>query len=128
RFLRGLAWAREGIDVELFVHPGLVEVAGPRMHMRPHVGLPLLQVEQPHFTGWRRIVKRVTDVVLTSAGLVVIAPLLAVIALVVKLGDGGPVLFRQTRVGIDGRTFTMLKFRSMRVDAEERLAELRASN
>lgn len=127
-FLRGLAWSLEGIDVELFVHPGLVEVAGPRMHMHPHVGLPLLQVEQPHFTGWRRIIKRVTDVVLTSVGLVLIAPLLAMIALVVKMGDGGPVLFRQTRVGIDGRTFTMLKFRSMRVDAEERLAELQAAN
>lgn len=127
-FLRSLAWSLEGINVELFVHPGLVEVAGPRMHMRPHVGLPLLQVEQPHFTGWRRIVKRGTDVVLTAAGLVAIAPVLAVIAALVKLGDGGPVLFRQTRVGIDGRTFTMLKFRSMRVDAEERLAALQALN
>lgn len=127
-FLRGLAWSLEGVDVELFVHPGLVEVAGPRMHMRPHVGLPLLQVEQPHFTGWRRIVKRVTDVVLTGAGLLLISPVLGLIALLVKLGDRGPVLFRQTRVGIDGKVFTMLKFRSMRVDAEERLAALQVLN
>lgn len=127
-FLRTLTWSLEGIDVELFVHPGLVEVAGPRMHMRAHVGLPLLQIEQPHFTGWRRIVKRGTDLVLTSLGLVLIAPLLAVIAILIKVGDGGPVFFRQTRVGINGETFTMMKFRSMRVDAEERLAALQALN
>ena len=53
-YLRELSWALEGAPVELLVHPGLIEVAGPRMHIRPYVGLPLLHVEQPHFTGWRR--------------------------------------------------------------------------
>ena len=53
-YLRELSWALEGPPVELLVHPGLIEVAGPRMHIRPYVGLPLLHVEQPHFTGWRR--------------------------------------------------------------------------
>jgi exopolysaccharide biosynthesis polyprenyl glycosylphosphotransferase len=127
-YLRELAWSLESAKVELLVHPGLIEVAGPRMHIRPHVGLPLLHVEQPHFTGWRRIVKRAADLVLTGLGLLVISPLLLLIAAAVKLGDGGPVVFRQTRVGLDGSTFTMYKFRSMRVDAEARLAELRASN
>ncbi len=127
-YLRELSWALEGVGVELFVHPGLVEVAGPRMHIRPYVGLPLLHVEQPHFTGWRRLLKRATDLGLTSVGLVVIAPVLAVIALAVKMSDGGPVIFRQTRVGLDGTTFTMLKFRSMHIDAESKLAELRAQN
>jgi exopolysaccharide biosynthesis polyprenyl glycosylphosphotransferase len=125
-YLRELSWALEGSSVEILVHPGLVEVAGPRMHIRPHVGLPLLHVEQPHFTGWRRFVKRATDIVLTSLGFVLISPLMIAIALAIKLGDGGPVIFRQTRVGHDGSTFTMLKFRSMRLDAEERLAELKA--
>ena len=127
-YLRELSWALEGAGVELLVHPGLIEVAGPRMHIRPYVGLPLLHVEQPHFTGWRRFAKRAADIMLTSFGLVIGAPLLAVIALAIKLGDGGPVLFRQVRVGLDGTTFTMLKFRSMRVDAEARLAELRSTN
>jgi exopolysaccharide biosynthesis polyprenyl glycosylphosphotransferase len=127
-YLRELSWALEGVGVELFVHPGLVEVAGPRMHIRPYVGLPLLHVEQPHFTGWRRLLKRATDLGLTSVGLVVISPVLAAIALAVKISDRGPVIFRQTRVGLDGSTFTMYKFRSMRVDAESRLAELRAQN
>jgi exopolysaccharide biosynthesis polyprenyl glycosylphosphotransferase len=127
-YLRELSWALEGAGVELLVHPGLIEVAGPRMHIRPYVGLPLLHVEQPHFTGWRRFAKRAADIVLTSFGLMIGAPLLAMIALAIKLGDGGPVLFRQVRVGLDGTTFTMLKFRSMRVDAEARLAELRSTN
>lgn len=127
-YLRELSWSLEGAGVELLVHPGLIEVAGPRMHIRPHVGLPLLHVEQPHFTGWRRLLKRATDLLMTSFGLLVISPILATIALAVKLEDGGPVIFRQTRVGLDGSTFTMLKFRSMHTDAETRLAELRAQN
>jgi exopolysaccharide biosynthesis polyprenyl glycosylphosphotransferase len=127
-YLRELSWALEGAGVELLVHPGLIEVAGPRMHIRPYVGLPLLHVEQPHFTGWRRFAKRATDIFLTCIGLVIISPLLAAIALAIKISDGGPVLFRQVRVGLDGSTFTMLKFRSMRMDAEARLAELRSTN
>ena len=127
-YLRELSWALEGEKVELLVHPGLIEVAGPRMHIRPYVGLPLLHVEQPHFTGWRRVFKRFTDIVLTSVGLMLIAPMLLGIALTIKIEDGGPVLFRQTRVGLDGRTFTMFKFRSMAVDAEQRLAALIGQN
>jgi exopolysaccharide biosynthesis polyprenyl glycosylphosphotransferase len=98
------------------------------MHIRPYVGLPLLHVEQPHFTGWRRFIKRATDIALTSLGMLVVAPVLAAIALAVKLYDGGPVMFKQTRVGLDGSTFTMFKFRSMHTDAEAKLAELRAQN
>jgi len=127
-FLRRLSWSLEGLNVDLLVHPGLVEVAGPRMHLRPYVGLPLLHVEHSHFHGWRRVVKRATDVVLTSLGMVVFGPVMLVIAICVKLTDHGPVFFRQTRVGLDGRTFTMIKFRSMVVDAGARLAYLQATN
>ena len=127
-YLRELAWSLEGAGVELLVHPGLIEVAGPRMHIRPYVGLPLLHVEQPHFAGWRRFVKRATDISLSGLGLLVISPVLALIALAIRLGDGGPVLYRQIRVGLDGSTFTMLKFRSMHTNAEARLAALRAQN
>ena len=72
--------------------------------------------------------KRILDVVLVSAGLLAIAPLLALIALAVKLDSPGPILYGQLRVGKDGRQFRMLKFRSMVVDADRRLAELRAQN
>jgi exopolysaccharide biosynthesis polyprenyl glycosylphosphotransferase len=127
-YLRELAWSLEGARVELLVDPGLVEVAGPRMHIRPLMGFPLLHVEEPHFTGWRWLVKRITDLVLTSLGLLIISPLMLVIAAVVKLQDGGPVIFRQARIGRDGEPFTMLKFRSMVVNADDRKLELMAHN
>ncbi len=127
-YLRELSWALEGSGVEMLVDPGLVEVAGPRMHIRPVMGVPLLHIEEPHFTGWRRLVKRTFDVVLTSLGLLVISPVLLGIAIAIKLQDGGPVIFRQSRVGRGGESFTMFKFRSMSVDAEQRKAELMAMN
>jgi exopolysaccharide biosynthesis polyprenyl glycosylphosphotransferase len=127
-YLRELAWSLEGAGVELLVDPGLVEVAGPRMHIRPLMGFPLLHVEEPHFTGWRRVVKRVSDIVLTSVGLMIISPVMLGIAAAIKLQDGGPVIFRQARIGRSGKAFTMLKFRSMVVDAEERKLQLMHHN
>jgi exopolysaccharide biosynthesis polyprenyl glycosylphosphotransferase len=123
-YLRELAWSLEGAGVELLVDPGLVEVAGPRMHIRPLMGFPLLHVQEPHFTGWRWVVKRISDIVLTSVGLVIISPLLLGIAAAVKFQDRGPVIFRQSRIGRGGKPFTMLKFRSMVVDAEDRKLQL----
>jgi exopolysaccharide biosynthesis polyprenyl glycosylphosphotransferase len=127
-YLRELAWSLEGAGVELLVDPGLVEVAGPRMHIRPLMGFPLLHVEEPHFTGWRWMMKRVSDIVLASVGLLIISPVMLAIAAGVKLQDGGPIIFRQARIGRQGRPFTMLKFRSMMVDAEARKLELMEHN
>jgi len=127
-YLRELAWSLEGAGVELLVDPGLVEVAGPRMHIRPLMGFPLLHVDEPHFNGWRRLIKRASDIALTLVGLLVISPLMLCIAAVVKLQDGGPVIFRQIRVGRGGELFTMLKFRSMVVDAENRKVDLLTLN
>ncbi len=127
-YLRTLAWSLEGSGVEMLVDPGLVEVAGPRMHIRPLMGAPLLHIEEPHFAGWRRLLKRTADVVLTVLGLIVISPVLLGIALAIKLQDNGPVLFRQTRVGRAGEPFTMFKFRSMVIDAEARKDKLLAFN
>jgi lipopolysaccharide/colanic/teichoic acid biosynthesis glycosyltransferase len=92
------------------------------------MGFPLLHVEEPHFTGWRRVIKRLNDLVLTSVGLIIISPLMLGIAGVVKLQDGGSVIFRQRRVGCGGELFTMLKFRSMVPDAEARKVALLAYN
>lgn len=127
-YLRQLSWSLEGAGIEMLVDPGLVEVAGPRMHIRPLMGFPLLHVEEPHFVGWRRVIKRATDVVLSAAGVVMAAPVLLAIAIAVKLQDGGPVLFRQVRVGRGGKPFTMLKFRSMVIDAEQRKLDLLTRN
>jgi exopolysaccharide biosynthesis polyprenyl glycosylphosphotransferase len=127
-YLRQLAWSLEGGGADLLVDPGLEEVAGPRLHIRPGIGFSLVEVDEPKFTGWQRLIKRVGEIVLTSIGLIVAAPLMLGIAVAVKLQDPGPVIFRQPRVGRGGKLFTMLKFRSMVRDAEARKVDLLATN
>jgi exopolysaccharide biosynthesis polyprenyl glycosylphosphotransferase len=103
-------------------------VAGPRTTIRPVAGLPLLHLDHPEFTGSKLVIKAGFDKMVALAALTVAAPLLAVLALAVRLDDGGPALFRQTRVGKDGRTFTVFKFRTMVIDAEQRRADLRRAH
>jgi exopolysaccharide biosynthesis polyprenyl glycosylphosphotransferase len=128
QYLRQLSWQLEGTGIELLVAPGLIEVAGPRLHIRPFEGLPLLSVEQPRFEGWRLVVKGSLDRVVAGLALLVLSPLLLGVAIAIRLTSPGPVLFHQERVGMNGRTFTMLKFRSMVVDADRLLNFLQAEN
>ena len=81
-------------------------------------GLPVVRLNDSPVMGWAAVAKRVTDATLSAVMLVVLSPLLLFIALLVKLTSPGPVLYAQERMGLDGRSFRMLKFRSMRVDAE----------
>jgi exopolysaccharide biosynthesis polyprenyl glycosylphosphotransferase len=122
--LRRLAWRLEKTHTELVVAPALMEVAGPRTTIRPAAGLPLLHVEHPQLAGARQLVKNVFDRVVAGLLLVLIAPLLLGLALAVRVSSPGPALFRQTRVGRDGRLFTIVKFRTMRQDAERMKVEL----
>ncbi|MDL5159589.1 sugar transferase [Actinomycetospora termitidis] len=120
--LHRLAWDLEGTGVDLVVDPGLMEVGGPRLHVAPVDGLPMLRLTEPRFSGTTRAVKVVVDKLGAAALLLVLAPTLAVIAALVKR-DGGPVFYRQERVGIHGRTFRMVKFRSMVVDADRHVPD-----
>jgi len=122
--VRELSWSLEPGRQHLVVAPGLTGLGGPRIHTRPVVGLPLIHVETPRYEGSKSVAKRVFDIVASSILIVLASPALAVIALIVRLSSDGPVLFRQSRVGINGTTFNMLKFRSMETDAESRLDEL----
>ena len=126
--LRWISWQLEGMQTDLIVSPGLIEVAGTRLHVRPVSGLPLLQVEAPKFSGFHRLVKGAFDRVVALGALLVLSPLLVVISVLIRITSRGPVLFRQTRVGRDGTTFTILKFRSMFVDAEARKESLARCN
>ncbi|ABS02536.1 sugar transferase [Kineococcus radiotolerans] len=123
--LRRLGWELEATRADLLVAPALTEVIGPRVAIRPVCGLPLLHVERPELTGVRRLAKTTVDRVAAGTALVVLSPLLLVLALVIKFDSRGPVFFKQQRVGKDGKTFPMFKFRSMVTDAEKLLIDLR---
>jgi exopolysaccharide biosynthesis polyprenyl glycosylphosphotransferase len=126
--LRELAWELEKTDTDLCVAPALLDVAGPRTTIRPVAGLPLLHVDHPEFTGARRVIKAAFDRTVALAALILTAPLFVFVVLAIWTADGGSALFRQTRVGKDGRTFTLYKFRTMVLDAEERKAQLAERN
>ena len=126
--LRDLAWSLEKTNTDLCVAPALLDVAGPRTTIRPIAGLPLLHMDHPEFAGVPWLIKSAFDRAVAATALLVLLPLLAVLAVAIKLGDDGPVLFRQTRVGKNGKTFTLYKFRTMVVDAEARLAEVKSFN
>jgi Undecaprenyl-phosphate glucose phosphotransferase len=83
-------------------------------------GVPVVRLNDSPLVGWHAALKRLTDVVVASIALVILMPLMLLIALLVKLTSPGPVLYAQERMGLDGRSFQMLKFRSMRVDAESK--------
>ncbi|GAA6526358.1 sugar transferase [Intrasporangium sp. DVR] len=121
---RRIAWDLEGHHVQMAVVPSLSDISSGRIMMRPVGGLPLVHVEQPQSLGASRSLKRVFDVVGASASLLVCAPLILAVAIAIKVHDGGPILFRQTRVGRDGNLFECLKLRSMVVDAEAQLSGL----
>ena len=124
RGLRELGWALEGLDIDFVVSPGLTDIAGPRVLTRPVAGLPLLHIEVPRFSGTQRTIKSLLDRSAAALGLIVLSPVLLVIGLLIRQGSPGPALFRQERVGKSGEVFSMLKFRTMRVGAEEMLPSL----
>lgn len=123
--LRQFGWDLQSRNIDLVVAAALTDVAGPRIHAQPVAGLSLIHVDYPEFTGTRYVTKRAFDVIVAGLALVVLSPLLLIIASLVRR-DGGPALFFQERIGLDGRRFRLVKFRSMVVDAETHLGELAA--
>ncbi|MER5774780.1 sugar transferase [Streptomyces sp. NPDC002039] len=126
--LQRLAWNLEGSDAEMVVAPVLMEVAGPRLHVDAVLGIPLLRVSMPIFTGARRAVKEVVDRLGAAVLLMLFTPLMALVALLVLVDSRGGVFYRQRRVGKDGREFTMVKFRTMVAGADRARAALAELN
>ncbi len=122
--LRRLSWALERTGAQLLVEPGLVEVAGPNVQLRPAAGLSLLHLERSSSRSGRMIGKAVLDRTLGGILLLAAAPAIALAALAVRLSTRGPAFFSQPRIGVDGSVFTMFKIRTMVVDAEAQRAEL----
>jgi exopolysaccharide biosynthesis polyprenyl glycosylphosphotransferase len=126
--LRRLAWSLETQRTDLYVAPALLDVAGPRISIRPMAGMPLLHVEHPEFKGAKQLVKSLFDRIVGGLALLVLAPPMLVIAMLIRRTSEGPVLFRQRRVGKDGKEFQVLKFRTMVNNAERLKVELLDDN
>lgn len=126
--LRHLGWELAAKNVGLIMAPALTDIAGPRIHTQQVAGLPLIHVTTPTLEGGKRVAKRLFDMFVSGALILATLPIMLVVALLVKIDDPGPVLFRQERVGIEGQRFKMLKFRSMVVDAEARLSAIAHQN
>ncbi|WP_246446192.1 sugar transferase [Saccharothrix violaceirubra] len=128
RRLQQLAWELEGTGTEMVVAPALMDFAGPRLHVTGVLGMPLLRVSEPTFTGIRRMIKLMVDKFGSLLLLALLAPVLLTVAVAIMIDTRGPVLYKQRRVGKDGRQFTILKFRTMVTDADKLRAELEAVN
>jgi len=120
RGVRELGWQLEGTGRGLVMAPALTEIAGPRVHVSPVEGLPLVWLEQPQLGRLPRLTKRMLDLTVGTVLLGVGTPLLLLTALAIKLTSRGPLLYKQRRLGIHGSEFMILKFRSMYADAEQR--------
>jgi Undecaprenyl-phosphate glucose phosphotransferase len=104
--------------VDVCVVPDIHRFVSIGCEVESFAGFPVLHLNDSPLFGWAGVAKRATDVVLSGLALTVLSPLLLVIGTLVKLTSRGPVLYAQERMGLDGQTFRMLKFRSMKVDAE----------
>lgn len=109
----------EQLGVRARIVPDLFQLRLNRVDIDDISGIPLIGVQDVSIRGWKRAIKRITDVVLAAVGLVMAAPLMVVVAVLIKWDSPGPVLFPQVRVGRDGRRFILYKFRSMVVGADE---------
>lgn len=126
--MRRAAWELADTTVQIMLVPQLTDVANDRVRVRPAAGLQLMELEGPRHHNASRISKRLFDVAGASMALLLAAPILLLTALAIRLHDGGPVLFRQQRVGRNGELFDCFKFRSMVVDADAMVDAVAAQN
>lgn len=122
--IRKLLWQLEALDVDLVVSPGVIDIAGRRLVMRPVSGYQLIHVEKPQYQGAKRFQKRAFDFCFALAALAAVSPILLAAMIAIKLTSRGPVFYAAERIGLDGQPFTMLKLRTMVTDAEAQLEKL----
>jgi len=123
--IRQLAWRVEGRSVDLLIAPAMMDIAGPRLSVRPAAGLPLLHLDEAVLSRSQRIAKRLFDLVGSLIFLVLLSPVIIGCAVAVRASSKGPVIFRQVRIGRGGEPFTMLKFRTMIQNADDLREQLR---
>jgi len=117
--LRKLGWALEDTSIDLVVAPAVTEIAGPRLKVSNVEGLPLLHLEQPNFSGFAMLTKRILDITLSIIALLLTFPLFVLIGLIIKIFDGGPIFYKQKRIGKSNQEFIVFKFRTMYMGSHE---------
>lgn len=122
--VKQISWGLEAGRQHLVLAPSIVDIAGPRIHIRPVAGLPLIHVETPRFTAGQRFLKRSFDLLAATVIAVILSPVMVGVAVAVSWTSVGPIFYRQERIGLNGKPFMMLKFRSMRVGADKELKAL----
>lgn len=122
--LRRLGWDLEAKGVQLVVAASLTDIAGPRIHMRPVSGLPLIHVDYPQFVGRKKFMKRTLDIFGSVFGLILFSPIFLAVGIAVRSTSPGPIFYFQERIGEHGNPFRMYKFRSMIDGADDQLASL----
>lgn len=123
--IQDLSWSLQGMEVDMMVAPGITDVAGPRMMVRPVAGLPLLHIDKPQYEGANRLRKASLDRLGAMLLLVACLPVLLLVAAAIKLDSRGSVFYRATRVGLNNESFSMWKFRTMVSNADALRAQLR---
>jgi exopolysaccharide biosynthesis polyprenyl glycosylphosphotransferase len=119
--MRTLAWRLDELGIDMIVMPGMTDIASPRLKVRPIDNIPLFHIARPRHNRTSRLQKRCFDLLFGAVALVVFAPIMVVAVIAIKMHDGGPVFFRQERVGYGGRPFRIFKFRTMDMNAADRL-------
>ena len=128
KLLHAMSLAIESLGIELAISVSLADIGGHRLHLRNSAEQQVLIASLPQYRTTTYVIKRIIDIVLSAVALVISSPIMLGVAIAIKLDDGGPVLFKQTRVGIHSKPFTMYKFRSMVTNAEEIKAKLAAES
>ena len=126
--MRELSWDLEGMNVDMLVSPGVTDVAGPRMMVRPVAGLPLLHIDKPRYDGANRFLKAAFDRLGAVVLLLMLAPVLVACAIAVKINSSGPIFYRAERIGVGNVPFDMWKFRTMVDGADKQKAALAQKN
>jgi exopolysaccharide biosynthesis polyprenyl glycosylphosphotransferase len=126
--LRRMTWQLEGTGIELLLSPNVLDVSSSRLTLHDLSGMPMLHVDEPQYEGAGRLGKNLFDRIGAALLILAFSPVLIATALAVKLTSAGPVFYRQERIGRGQRVFRITKFRSMVVDAEARLDDLRDLN
>lgn len=126
--IRQLSWRLEGRNLDLLISPGSLDVAGPRLSVRPAAGLPLLHLDEAVLSRAQRASKRCLDIVGSVIAIAFFIPFMLISAMAVRLTSRGPVIYKQLRVGRAGETFIVYKFRTMEFNSDTRLSELRSEH